>query len=379
MSSISNRFYVTALEDGTTLHGNLASDKSLSQAWNGSAALPDWTIAENQPTIYITLLSGSTLVVPDNTGKWYYNDQGTESEITDADTRFQITTKSITYAEQTATVPALKIVANLASSSNVNVDSIIYKGSYTINGSAISFSAVAQIRITSVSKGSNVGVINFVNGISDITSAGQTITLYATCFGGDNGSPVSGFTTTWYINDTQVPAGSPKITTYNSYPALNITEGDVVDHATIRCEFYKGGELLDTAYAGVDDMQDPEFMYIQYNGNNGNAASLRTGESAPFIVFVGSRDSATVRTGWEGAVYKVQLLDGNGDIITASSLNNIPNPDAGDTTNYYRTLEKYASNYQDENLRNKAHFEVNYSVPAAYGKNITGIIIAYSS
>ena len=57
MSSISNRFFVTALDDGTTLHGNLASDKSLSQAWSGTSAIPNWTIASEQPTIYLTLMT----------------------------------------------------------------------------------------------------------------------------------------------------------------------------------------------------------------------------------------------------------------------------------------------------------------------------------
>ena len=61
MSQISNRFYVTALDDGTTLHGNLASTKPLSQAWNGSSAVPNWTQASEQPVIYLTLLSGGAL------------------------------------------------------------------------------------------------------------------------------------------------------------------------------------------------------------------------------------------------------------------------------------------------------------------------------
>ena len=74
MGNISNRFYVTALEDGTTLHGNLVADKSLTQAWNGTSAVPDWTVVANQPTIYLTLLSGATAVQPSaDSVQWYYN------------------------------------------------------------------------------------------------------------------------------------------------------------------------------------------------------------------------------------------------------------------------------------------------------------------
>lgn len=374
MSSISNRFYVTALEDGTTLHGNIASDKSLSQSWNGSAAVPDWTVAANQPTLYITLLSGSTLVVPDNTGKWYYNDHGTSTEITAQDTRFQITTKQITYLGQTATVPALKIIANLASSSNVDVDSIIYKGSYTINESSIGFTAEAQIRITEISKGSNVGVINFVGGVSDITEAGQTITMYGMCYSGETGTDIGGYTTKWYINDDPTPhSGESKTVDGVQYQnAFQVNEAAVVDHATIRCEFYKGGELLDTAYAGVDDMQDPEFMYIQYEGNNGNAASLRTGETAHFQIWVGRRDDPSVLGGTSSPTYnhlKVQLLDGSGDVIIGGSLaTGIPASDSEG----WRDLSNQISG-------GKFPLTPHYDTIAANGKNITGILVAWSS
>lgn len=374
MSSISNRFYVTALEDGTTLHGNIASDKSLSQSWNGSSAVPDWTVAANQPTLYVTLLSGTTLVVPDNTGKWYYNDHGAETEITAQDARFQITTKSITYAGQTATVPALKIVANLASNANVDIDTIIYKGSYTINGSGIGFTAQAQIRITSISKGSNVGVINFVGGVSDITTEGQVITLYGKCYGGESGTEITGYTTKWYVNDATAGVnGEAKTvdgTTYQN--AFQISEGTVVDHATIRCEFYKSTELLDTAYAGVDDMQDPEYMYIQYEGNNGNAASLRTGETAHFQIWVGRRDDPSVLGGTSSPTFnhlKVKLLDGNGAAIIGGSLaTGIPASD----NEGWRDLSNLIS-------EGKFPLTPHYDTIAANGKNVTGILVAYSS
>lgn len=372
MSQISNRFYVTALEDGTTLHGNLVSDKSLTQAWNNASqsAVPDWSTAANQPTIWVTLLSGTEMVLPDNTGKWYYNGTGAQSEITPSDTRFQITTHAVTYGGQTYNMPALKIVANLASGSNVDVDTITYKGSYTIDSAAVSFEATIQVRISAITAGSNLGIINFKNGISDITSVGQTITMNGILYGGDTGQPVtSPVTTKWYLNQSTTPTSG---STIDGVPnSFQVTEAQVVDHATVRCEFYDASNNLKyTAYAEIDDMQDPEYMYIQYNGNNGNAASLRNGDSAPFQVWIGSRDDAAVRTGWENATYKVQLLDGNGEVITASGLSDIPNPDSGDP-NYYRTLNK--------NNQNKAYFSIAYATVKPYGKNITGIVIATSA
>lgn len=364
MSQISNRFYVTALEDGTTIHGNLASDRALTQAWNGTTAVPNWTDTNEQPTIYLTLLSGATLVAPASGYKWYYN--GTE--ISDSDSRFQKTTKSVTYVGQTVTMPALKIVANLASSSNVDVDMITFKGSYVINGYGIEFACDAQVRISAITANGKLGVINFVNGVSDITEAGQVITMYGMLYNAD-GQAANGVTTKWYLNDSSTPTIGQTISDYTN--AYQVGESQVVDHATIRCEFYDASNnLLYTSYAGIDDMQDPEFMYIQYNGNNGNAASLRKDETASFQIWVGKRDDASVLGGTSTPTYsiiKVQLLNGGGSVIMTTGLaTNIPDPDA----NGWRTLPMSGG---------KGSITPHYDTVNGNGKNITGIVIAYTS
>lgn len=376
MSQISNRFYVTALEDGTTLHGNLVSDKSLSQSWNGNTAVPNWTTASEQPTIYLTLLSGGTLVSPSNTFTWYYN--GTA--IDDTDTRFVKTKKQVTYAGQALEMPALKIVENLASSSNVDMDLITFKGSYTVSGANIDFSSDIQIRISELKIGSKIGVINFVNGISDITDAGQTITLYGRLYNQDS-QEESGVTTKWYLNDSTTPTSGKNISvggkTYAN--AFQVKEDNVVDHAVVRCEFFINNSNIPiyTSYAAIDDMQDPEYMYIQYNGNNGNAASLRRGDTASFSIWVGRRDDANpishaegTNTVYDWSTIKVKLLDGEGTVITASNLaTNIPNADG----NGWRDLSSTMSN-------GKASIKIHYdTVNGAGKKNLTGIVIAYSS
>lgn len=378
MSQISNRFYVTALDDGTTLHGNLASTKPLSQAWNGSSAVPNWTQAAEQPIIYLTLLSGGSLVQPSSTFKWLYN--GTEIDFT-TDTRFQSTTYPVTYGGTTLNMPALKIVANLASSANVDVDMITFSGSYIINGAGVTFACDAQIRISAITANGYLGLINFVNGISNITEDDQVITAYGVLYNSSGGQHTTA-TTKWYINNGVTPtAGSSKTVDGNTYAnAFQVDENDVVDHATLRCEFYdSSNNLLYTAYASVDDMQDPEFMYIQYNGANGNAASLRKDESVSFSIWVGRRDDPSVLGGTANptySTYKVQLLDGDGTVIGGSgdsgrSVIGSGIPDAD--SDGYRTLPISAG---------VASITIPYSVvnSSTYGKkNLTGIIIAYSS
>ncbi len=369
MSSISNRFYVTALEDGTTLHGNLVSDKSLTQSWNDESAVPDWTIASEQPTIYLTLLSGGTLVEPSTEFTWYYNDEAISFNASgiSANGLFQRTTKSVTMGTVTATMPALKIIGNLASSDNVDMDRIAFVGNYTINGTGISFRAEAQVRITRMESNGYLGVINFKDGVSDITEKGQSILMYGTLYGSD-GSPVTGATTMWYLNGAST--GTPGATISGYSQAYQITESQVVDHAVIACRFYVGNDLKYTSYCAVDDMQDPEYMYVQYNGANGNAASLRRGEVARFDIFVGTRTDPTPIGGVSTPTYqtyKVLLLDGDGEIIMDSSLTQqIPNPD----TNGYRTLPMEDG---------KAYITPDYATVNSHGKNLTGIIIASTS
>lgn len=378
MSSISNRFFVTTIDDGTTLHGNLSVIGSLTQAWNGIAATPDWTVAANQPTIYLTLLNGNTLVQPvSNSIRWLYN--GVEITF-DASTNistspvglFQKTTQNVSYGGTILAMPALKIIGNLAGyGGNVDMDTITLRGTYSVDSSNIDFSATTQVRISSINASGYLGVINFVDGISDITEGGQTLTMYAKLYGGDNCVEVSTFTTRWYLNaDTVGTAGSKKTVDGTSYKnAYQVSEDDVVDHATVRCEFSIGNDVKYTAYVGIDDMQDPEFMYIQYNGANGNAASLHQGDSAAFTIWVGTRDDASVLGGTSSPTFPyidVRLLDGDAAVITGS-VSGLPS-DAG---NGYRPLSMSGG---------KGVITIPYDVAKNQGKkNLTGVVYAYTS
>lgn len=377
MSQISNRFFVTALEDGTTLHGNLASDKSLSQAWTGAAAVPDWRQSANQPTIYLTLLSSTELVQPKNNYKWLYNGVeivfGNDNISTSPSGMFQKTTKSVTYGNITKTMPALKIIDNLASIGNVDVDMIGFQGEYAIGSGDIPFSCDAQVRISTITGNGYIGVINFVGGISDITAQNQTITMYGVLYDSSGGT-VQGATTKWYINDSTTGVDGSTITAIEDgvqkqfTNAYQVTEANVVDHATIRCEFYSASTRRYTAYAGVDDMQDPEFMYIQYNGANGNAASLRSGDSVTFYIWVGTREDASVIGGSATPLYNsigVKLLDGDGVEITGVL------PDINDRgADGYRPLTMSGG---------KGSITIRYTVVYDNKKNITGIVLAKTS
>lgn len=389
MSRVSNRFYVTALEDGTTLHGNLVSDKPLVQAWNGENAIPSWTTVGNQPTIYLTLLSGNSMIESDSDyDEWFYNgtkltfgnngvSTGTYANM------FQKTTKTITETVDGETInyimPALKIIADLASSANLDVDTVVYKGACYLGGALVTFSCTAQIRISGMTANGYLGLIDFVGGVADIIEVGQTVTPYAILYDGSgNPVPKAEYAVVWTLDGVQKTGTTVSVDGVEYY-ALSVSEADVTDHAIAGCQFVKdsGTNNVYTAYAGIDDMQDPEYMYIQNGTNanaqsNGNAASLRNGETAWFTVWIGTRDNPAVKSDWQTATYKVQLLNSDGAIIGGGSVNYIPAADSEG----YRTVEKYASDYSTESLRYKAHFGLHYDVVRTHGKNVTGIIIA---
>lgn len=349
MGKISNRFFVNAVVDGDTIHGSLRSDKSLVQMWTGAAAVPDWTVAANQPTITLTILRGSTYTVP-VTGSvhWYLN--GTE--ITNGSS-YEIGTKTVTYGGQSISgVPYCKIKRNLASSSNVDMDIITCTGKIEVSGAAIDFSAEVEVKITNSAGKGYIGVISFPNG-SDIDRAGQEITLVPSLYNETNN--ITNFTVKWYFNGTEVTATSG---TGNRISGKNliVTEASVTDYAVVNCEFYVNGEVVATEFVGVDDTQDAEFMYIQYNGSDGKIASLHSGQTVTFDIWVGSStDPQDTNIRPRYTTYKLTVLKSDGTVLSGYNQKNITANDGS----YKKGTETFT-----------------YQQVYAAGGNITGIVTA---
>lgn len=370
MSTISNRFFVTAIEDGSTLHGNLRATKSLAQAWKQGQCTPDWTVAANQPVIYLSLMSRGDYVEPDATSgafTWEYN--GTPiswaSQAADAvstDGHFQKTT----YTVSGKTMPAIKIISNLASSDNVNVDVITFKGRKTISSAAVPFSATIDIRITEWVNGGYMGTLTFDGGLTDITADNDTVTIIPALYNDAGAVPSADWHVKWFLNDTQITTTVTTEPCYQSGKNLVVKEAAVTDYATVRCEFYIGSgtdeTLVFTAHEGIDDTQDPEYMYVEYAVGSGNAASLHTGESVTFNIWIGTMTDPAPSSGW---AYKVKLLDAEGNVYT-ENITGISNADSEG----YRSLTV---------TNDKAAITITYALVTTFGKALTGLIQATSN
>jgi hypothetical protein len=288
------------------------------------------------PTVYIVLQNGAQYIIPDSGGKWYYN--GTEIEF-DAQGKslahpsglaagtFELVTDFTPEMYQSGQyVPAIRIAKNVASNENVNIDVIRYDGQKTLATNPVPFSASININITEMMKGGYIGMIYLRDGAADkdISSKTDTVPLVARLFdseGNEMTNAENGAKYKWFINDTvKIALGATN--------TLTITEQDVYDYAVVKCEFYipKDGEqgqkvdtLVSSDFFEIDDTQDPQEMYFAYNGANGKAASLHSGESVTFNIWVGEAgnpSASNVDTAF--TTWKVLLVDSNKQVLMQS-------------------------------------------------------------
>lgn len=288
MGNIVGRFFVTAIADGMTIHGNLTTDKSLVQRWSGAVAVPDWTVAANQPTVTLTVYRGAALANVSDI-KWFIN--GTQ--ITSSDTRFAIGTSG--------GKPTLKIVKNLASSTNADVDVISVTGKAESNGNGVDFSTSIDVKLGYISGSGYTGVVEFLDN-SDITAGQPSVTLIPRLYKESGEVANSGFSPRWFFNDATQITGSTTVdgvsivngvskggVSYNN--CLKVEERAVTDYSVVRCDFYVGSEKVTAERVGIDDTVDEEYLWITYNGAEAKSASLAQGQSVTFKMWVATKDN----------------------------------------------------------------------------------------
>lgn len=356
---ISNSFFVQVIEDGSMLRGEIRSTKPLSQAYSDGTCVPNWTVAANQPVVYVVLQNGSSWVLPDNVYTWFYNgsaiqwDENGKSLVhasgLPAGTFEKVDNFTPDMYSQGQYVPAIKICKNVASDSNVDIDVLRFEGSKTLATNAVPFSAFINITITELIKGGYVGMIYLADGTTDkdISSPTDTVGLVAHLYDSDGNEMTNaqnGVKYRWLINDVEKVAKGTTNT-------LTVTEQDVYDYAIVRCEFYMPKDngsgtnvdtLVSTDYLEIDDTQDPQEMYFAYNGANGKAASLRNGESVTFNIWVGDAGNPSQSNVDNSfSVWKVLLVDSNKQTLKqALSSYDSTLKDADQTTGYRPMVDK---------------------------------------
>ena len=327
MGAISSQFCVTAITDGVTIHGSLSSSKSLTQVLYGNSVIDSWDARDPKnvsPVLTLTVLKGSEFVSP-RTYTWYYN--GTEIEA--GDERFVMGTTT----KNGVTVPTLKIVRDLASEDNADLDTITIAGQIETNGVMIDFNAGLEVRISRMTSSGYYAGFLTPDG-NEITESGQTIRIGVKLFMNLTEITKNNFTVDWYINyDTKITNNSAANGTY--YGSSNITEdngnttsrhclflneADVTDFTVVRCDFKVDGKVVYSALMTVNDAQDPDMLYVMFGTGSiydGKPASLHSGQSVQFKFWVAtSTNHKDTHKNSQYSTYQLMLLKNDGTVIT---------------------------------------------------------------
>lgn len=382
---VANQCYIHAVGSGETLHPSLIATKPLSQSYNSSslAFLPDWTDENEKPVIYLSLLAGATPKLPVGGGaggKWYYN--GTELQWSGNNcTNFTYqsggstvpsfirTTYNIGTEDDRVDSPALKINGNLATGGNIDIDKIRWVGQGELDGVNHDIDLTLPVRLAEWSGSGYFGQILFSNGVSVIKTANGTVTATARLYK-DTLLAQSEYRCIWKLNGNIIATD-----VYN----LTIGQAQVTDYAILECEYYAYSDtshehLLTVAAEGIDDQQDPEYLYRNHEIYKNNAwgneeirgakADIRKDQKVRFVAWMGTETNEAVDDTWTLSV-KFSGLPGtplnNAHIASLSGLT---------ATNGFYPMTK-------DNTSNKWRTpEVTFAEASAQGMNISLFIKA---
>lgn len=330
MSTVTNQCFIQAVGSGETLHASLVPKKPLSQSYNSSSQvyMPDWTDENEKPVIYLSMLAGATPKAPVGAGAWYYN--GTLLEWNgnnctnytyqsggSTEPLFVKTTEDVGPSGSPVTMPALKINGNLASSGNVDLDTIRWVGMGEMDGVNHDIDLTLPVRLAEWNGTGFFGQILFNNGISVIRTADGSVTATARLYK-DSLLAQSEYRCIWKLNDQVIGTDVYTVT---------VQQSQVTDYAILECFFYKYSDtahanLLTVASEGIDDEQDPEYLYRNHElySNNawsgeirGNKADVRLNQKVRFVAWMGTETDETVDDHWNLSVRYTGL---NGAAVT---------------------------------------------------------------
>ena len=325
---ISNQFAITALQEGVTVSGSLRVNGSLSQNWNNNTqkCIPDWKLTPaSRPTIYPVIRKGVQYLAAANIigGTWLYNDvpigfdedthKSTNFLDANNDPIFQVGTAAVTLGGSQVTVPTLTIISNLASATNIDLDTIGYQGSIEVQGKQAAFQCQVDVKIAQMTSQGYLGLLSPESAV--ISTKNENIQIAASLYGEDGQALL-----TWYTKWYDAGTGNALANTQDAR-SVTINEADVTDNMIIRCDFFLDANhtnRVTTAFASIDDTQDPEYLYISLNGSNADfSGQLSPGEQCEVQAWVATMEDRTaINTAYTN--FSVQFYDGQQQPITGT-------------------------------------------------------------
>lgn len=261
MSEVQGSIVVKRVRQGDTITTRLEADKALYQGITDGGWLiaPDWTVGANQPTITPRIsssLKDTEISIVLGSASWKYNGSvltfGGDGICTGV---VGGGTMGAGLFLLTPATGALKIIGNLASATNTNVDKLRFDAIVN-TGYETAIGANIDVRIELVGKNSYTGVVDtssktFKEGLTEAIIATAKLTLGITT--------VNGFKTEWYKDDVLFKAKTTDTT-------CQFSRADVDGSQVFICNFYvtiDGADKLVSSYLFVlYDESDPYIVVL---------------------------------------------------------------------------------------------------------------------
>lgn len=313
-NTLSSVFRLFASSDGSTVSGSLRVDGyPLVQRYTAGTDkyIPDYgELPEaDRPTLYPVLRNqaDASVVIP-NTYTWKYNDVtltfdsstnlSTNSGM--AGTFKRITAYSVSIGGSTYTVQALRVMDNLASTTNHDNDRITLDGTIELAGSSTPFAGLSKDVVIQESTGNQYSaVITNANG-SALTDDTATLTEQLNIYkDGVLLSDRTGITYQWYIVK---PSGKTNLGTAATQA---VTREQVDNVAVIGCDVKVDGSTVASAFDMVTDYGDPYDVRWNVTGMSGQV--MQKGETATLTPVPVKRstqtENASLVSTWDWSVW----------------------------------------------------------------------------
>ncbi len=359
---VSNRIFMQAIGDAMTVQASLRANITLEQRYSraSDSAIPSWIGSDlsTKPHIYpVVQMNGVLYNIIGVT--WRYNEQLITFESPSGSTyqgwlvssnftapngeplflmsATDANKQNVGTALNPMLMPVLVVNGDLVDNGNLNMDSITMAATLEDSGHLIPFAVSTEIRLSELSSSGYMGVIRFMTPSvitsSDPSADGSRVVMTAELT--NNAVAVSGFTVNWKVNGDLVAAGATgDIGLSADGLTLTVCEPAITDIAVVECEFVVDDSTVDVQMVTVDDLQDPEYMWVTNyigggsgSGQNGTSSVLHRGETVTWGVWMGkSDDSTSAGVDSRYSRYSVRLFNAHGNVLNTDS----ENPDIAD-------------------------------------------------
>ena len=252
---------------------------------------PDWTDASEQPIIQLSVRSSAGYPSQIKSVVWAYN--GTELKFTlNANNWVTARNDNRFMARINGTYYELKIVANLASKTEVANKQISYNVEYVSNGYSDTIQGSADVLIQI--SGSDSHIVQITTDRVELDADNPTATLTAVSMYGTENVAVgsNGYTLKWYQDGVEISGQTSAV--------LNVTRDMVTGGSLFIVKLFLNGNAVAQDSQRISDIAD-EYQ-IQYTPTDAGSNYVGVGHNASYILSMtknGVTYAGTVNYVWE--------------------------------------------------------------------------------